>query len=412
MSDKATTLDGGLALTYAALIGMALGPIFFGSYGALQKLKSPKPAKGKADAESDSSDDEDEEDESETVSSDDAYMFPVYGSATLFGLYMVFKYVNKEYVTYLLTAYFSLIGVPALTTFFTGAVRGVTGLRLPRYHLTLTKRAESYFNVKFTNLTIAMAVVSVATTVAYVMTKNWILSNVFGIALAYNAIQLIRLDSFKTGIIMLMGLFVYDIFWVFGTEVMVSVATKFDGPIKVLWPRNLLTIQGDEPYKMAMLGLGDIVVPGVFVALALAYDRARYLKAAGYPGFKPVVPAAVLKTCYPKPYFTACFVAYIVGLVTTMAIMHVFQAAQPALLYLSPACSLSVVLVALARGELGELFAFSTEDPAEKEKKEKAEADKKLKGAEKVASPVKTRSRAQKEKKAHKSKATSDDEEE
>ena len=31
-----------------------------------------------------------------------------------------------------------------------------------------------------------------------------------------------------------MGLFFYDIFWVFGTDVMVSVATKFDAPIKVL----------------------------------------------------------------------------------------------------------------------------------------------------------------------------------
>lgn len=33
------------------------------------------------------------------------------------------------------------------------------------------------------------------------------------------------------------GLFVYDVFWVFGTDVMVSVATKFDAPIKLIFPR-------------------------------------------------------------------------------------------------------------------------------------------------------------------------------
>ncbi|KAJ1654402.1 hypothetical protein IWQ61_005668 [Dispira simplex] len=364
---EATTLDAGLGLTYAALITMALGPIYFGAYGALTRLKSPKDKKKKEKDEgavSDSSDDE-SEDESEVVSSEDAYMFPVYGSGVLFSLYMVFKYLNKEYITYLLTGYFSIIGVPALTKFFASIVRGITGIRLPRYHLQVTKRAKSLAHLKFTDLHLSMAVVAIGVTGYYVLTKNWIASNLFGIAFSLSAIQLIRLDSFKTGIIMLMGLFVYDIFWVFGTDVMVSVATKFDGPIKVLWPRNLLTLQPDEPYKMAMLGLGDIVVPGVFVALSLAFDRAQFLASQGYPGVKPVVPRALRRASFPKPYFTACFTAYFLGLITTMAVMHFFQAAQPALLYLSPACSLSVILVAFVRGELFNLFAFTTEEKPE-----------------------------------------------
>jgi Signal peptide peptidase len=37
----------------------------------------------------------------------------------------------------------------------------------------------------------------------------------------------------QIGAIMLVGLFFYDIFWVFGTDVMVTVAKSFDGPIKV-----------------------------------------------------------------------------------------------------------------------------------------------------------------------------------
>ncbi len=37
--------------------------------------------------------------------------------------------------------------------------------------------------------------------------------------------------------ILLAGLFVYDIFWVFCTPVMVSVAKSFDAPIKLLFKR-------------------------------------------------------------------------------------------------------------------------------------------------------------------------------
>lgn len=49
------------------------------------------------------------------------------------------------------------------------------------------------------------------------------------------------------------------------------------------------------------------------------------------------------------------------GLATTITVMHVFKAAQPALLYLSPACILAVLLVAVVRGELAEVFAYKSE---------------------------------------------------
>lgn len=52
--------------------------------------------------------------------------------------------------------------------------------------------------------------------------------------------------------------------------------------------------------------------------------------------------------------------------------MHQFKAAQPALLYLSPACILSVTLTALFRGELQEFWSWTDEDEDSKAK----EADK------------------------------------
>ena len=107
-----------------------------------------------------------------------------------------------------------------------------------------------------------MVIISLLLTGVYVVTKNWIVSNIFGLAFAFNAIQMLSLDSFKTGMVLLSGLFFYDIFWVFGTEVMVTVAKSFDAPIKVVWPKQWFGLQPDQAIQFTMLGLGDIVIPG------------------------------------------------------------------------------------------------------------------------------------------------------
>lgn len=49
--------------------------------------------------------------------------------------------------------------------------------------------------------------------------KPALLTNILAMSFAHNALSLLRLDSFWTGCILLSGLFVYDIWWVFGTEV-------------------------------------------------------------------------------------------------------------------------------------------------------------------------------------------------
>lgn len=77
----------------------------------------------------------------EAMSSKDAWMFPIMGSAVLFGLYLLFKFFNKDYVNMLLTLYFLLIGLfsiertihPAIARFFPKVASGATRvhLRLP-----------------------------------------------------------------------------------------------------------------------------------------------------------------------------------------------------------------------------------------------------------------------------------------
>ena len=47
-------------------------------------------------------------------------------------------------------------------------------------------------------------------------------------------------------------------------------AKSFDAPIKLLFPRVLDLAEAKAPFSM--LGLGDIVIPGIFVAIVLRYD--------------------------------------------------------------------------------------------------------------------------------------------
>jgi len=149
-------------------------------------------------------------------------------------------------------------------------------------------------------------------------------------------------------------------FWVFGTEVMVTVAKSFDAPIKVVWPKQWLGLLPDETIQFTMLGLGDIVIPGIYVALCLRFDHSLYLKKN---------PNAKKYSAFPTTYFNTCFTAYILGLITTIVIMHTFKAAQPALLYLSPACILSVLVTGIVKNQLKEVFNYTAEDSEEEKKK-------------------------------------------
>ena len=52
----------------------------------------------------------------ESLTSKDAYMFPLYGSCALLGLYVVFKLVAAHIVNMLLTCYFVLLATAAVAS--------------------------------------------------------------------------------------------------------------------------------------------------------------------------------------------------------------------------------------------------------------------------------------------------------
>ena len=122
----------------------------------------------------------------------------------------------------------------------------------------------------------------------YILKKHWLANDLLGMAFAINGVELLHLNNVVTGCILLGGLFFYDIFWVFGTDVMVTVAKSFEAPIKLVFPQVSLTKVALKSFitsvyylqdllengpmgasNFAMLGLGDIVIPGIFIALLL-----------------------------------------------------------------------------------------------------------------------------------------------
>merc|ERR1711902_79154 len=112
---------------------------------------------------------------------------------------------------------------------------------------------------------------------------------------------------------------------VFGTDVMVTVAKSFEAPIKLVFPQDLLENGPMGATNFAMLGLGDIVIPGIFIA-------------------------------------------YLAGLLLTIFVMHVYKHAQPALLHLVPACLGVPLFLALVRGDIKSMFQYEDHPNIEEKK--------------------------------------------
>ena len=216
--------------------------------------------------------------------------------------------------------------------------------------------SDEPLEVKFTMIHVVAYCISATFAAVFWITKNWMLHNVFGVSFCVQAISLVHIPTFKIAFILLAGLFIYDIFWVFGSDVMVTVAKSFDAPAKLIFPISL------NPWKQSILGLGDIVVPGIVMSMCLRYDATKAFKEADYQS------TDIFKS-FPKTYFYSVLVWYNAGLLTTGLVMFYFNHAQPALLYLCPAVSLSIITTAFFKGEFSKVMSYDESELLEKNKK-------------------------------------------
>lgn len=430
--------------------------------------KPPKKDKKKGGRETDD-EDEDEEDQGsipkmEGLEPSDALMFPLTAGLTLGGLYLIIKWLGDPTIlNKILSFYFSQMGLFFAAAFLKDALTVARSFVLPTqyrqggqiwkadqskrifttaedevrhsplpgvfgkiplpgsifaalwvYRDFAYQRAKLRAHVRglfdgkcrFGMLDILSCIVGVSAVSYFAFVgKPWWLTNFLGFSFCYGALQFMSPSTFWTGSLILGSLFFYDIYFVFYTPLMVTVATKLDIPIKLLFPRPPTPSEAPDTTSLAMLGLGDIVIPGMMLGLALRFDLFLYYKRKGdqraqngaeQESVKPQYQSATggwgerfwtgsmkpkgpeLEPPYhdsrsfPKTYFKASVVGYTVGMLTTLLVMQVFKHAQPALLYLVPGVLISLWATALFRGEVREMWEFSDgEEEEEEEDKEK-----------------------------------------
>mmetsp|Transcript_10901 Transcript_10901/g.24844 ORF Transcript_10901/g.24844 Transcript_10901/m.24844 type:complete len:390 (-) Transcript_10901:213-1382(-) len=351
--------DGGKAQSHVAtlwtsvvLIATASSCIYAGSWRSVR----PKPGEGEK---------VDDEDKPVSMTAGDAMRFPLVGSAVLLGLFTAIKLLPASMISLVVGWYFVLLGTFAIAATALpfvpfGNTRGFLKLgflnKLPKIVKLFLFEAEDVGALEVTLAELICGLGSFGFCCWYHASRHWVSNNVIGIGFCVQGIEMLSLGSVQVGMILLSGLFFYDIFWVFFTPVMVTVAKSFDAPIKLLFLRSLSasvageTGQAPKP-QFSMLGLGDIVIPGIYLALLLRMDHKRGFDKSNYFGF--------------------VFVSYILGLVATLVVMNVFNHAQPALLYLVPACLGATFLMAMKRKEVKFIFNWSEEEEEEDAKKDK-----------------------------------------
>ncbi|PSK36379.1 hypothetical protein C7M61_003848 [Candidozyma pseudohaemuli] len=217
---------------------------------------------------------------------------------------------------------------------------------------------------------------------------NWLVSNAVASALLSN-ITYVKVGNVKVAGILLLGMFAYDIYFVFRSHLMMSVATGIDIPGKLVFPKGPETLlsyaelsgltQKELRLDSSLLGLGDIMLPAIFASLCLRFDYHRFYS-------KNKLAFHRLRSIGVPSYFVALIVGYIAALVATVVAVFVFEQGQPALLYIVPSMLIAVTLTALVKGEVSQLWNYreelakyepEKEKSAKNEKKEKEdEADK------------------------------------
>ena len=448
-----TVLIRPLLFSEFLLISSAVFPIFVGAHASLSRPSSA--AKSKKQKRTDDSDDEpDEEQKLEGLSPTDAIMFPLLAGLTLTGLYYLIKLLeDPTLLNKFLNWYFAVFGTFSTTMLLADTFRTLHSFAFPRIfasqgviwevfeedrlvrshslaprsnplpavfgrlpipsymtdeiwrlrelfscelklRIFVHRYVRSSMKVSFYQL-ISFVLAIILELYFNFISKPWWLTNIFGFGFAYSALQIVSPTTVSTGVLILVALFFYDIYFVFYTPIMVTVATQLDIPAKLMFPRPRFPGESEKSNPMSMLGLGDVVLPGVMVCFALRFDLyLHYLRQQVRPptkqngSMKPkgeladgaeIVKAKWIPVAggwgeafwtlpkswqtekvvtFPKPYFEATLGGYVGGLVVTILVLQVFGHAQPALLYLVPGVCLPLLFLAYLKRDLETLWTY------------------------------------------------------
>ncbi|CAK9318264.1 unnamed protein product [Citrullus colocynthis] len=313
-----------------------------------------------------------------TLDRSQALMIPVMSSCSLLLMFYLFSSVSQ-----LLTAFTAVASVSSLffcLSPYMAYLKSQFGLADPYVSRCCSK--------SFTRIQGLLLLACSGLVAAWLVSGHWILNNLLGISICVAFVSHVRLPNVKICAMLLVCLFVYDIFWVFfserffGANVMVSVATqqasnpvhtvanslslpglqlitkKLELPVKIVFPRNLLggVIPGKNATDFMMLGLGDMAIPAMFLALVLCFDHRKSRDTVNLLDFHT----------RGHKYIWYALPGYAIGLVTALAAGVLTHSPQPALLYLVPSTLGPVIAISWIRKDFLELWEGPSPNPNDK----------------------------------------------
>lgn len=294
-----------------------------------------------------------------------AVAFVIVSSCFLLLLYFVdlYFFVTIMYLVSAALASTIIFFYPAVKSLF----RRLNALRLGIHYdsLEYTTLSDTYFDIPF----VLSSLLSIAISATWYFNSDaswvWLIQDFLGVSVCIMFLCAVRLPNLKTATILLGLAFFYDVFFVFispyifNSSVMVQVAT---GPTTSHDDENfcekypddetcqttelpmLLVVPTFSSYlsSESMLGLGDIVLPGLLLVWTARLDMRRY--------------GSLSSESASKGYFPMCLFGYAVGLLAANVAVEYFQTGQPALLYIVPVTLGSVLYRSYQSGSLKHLW--------------------------------------------------------
>eukprot|EP01126_Amoeba_proteus_P060138 TRINITY_DN7925_c0_g1_i1.p1 TRINITY_DN7925_c0_g1~~TRINITY_DN7925_c0_g1_i1.p1 ORF type:complete len:469 (-),score=93.98 TRINITY_DN7925_c0_g1_i1:214-1620(-) len=293
--------------------------------------------------------------------------------AAFSAFFIVLLYFLYSYLVYLIYALFIISatwGVNMCLRGFIYIFEQFVGKDVPLGHECVSKYCGKVYV-----LDIVVLFLSLSLPIVWVVERHsktiWILQDILASCIIFCIFKTLQIRSLKVATVLLGLFFLYDIFFVFitpffthGKSVMEAVATGSNAqpvlpttsntsspfivsqitgkhttspevlPLSLIIPHlsDVRTTCARVTTEFSLLGLGDVIMPGLFIAFCLFADCELGRE----------------KTPF---YFVISLLSYCVGFGLTYLALILMHTGQPALLYLVPCVLISVMVTSLVKGE-------------------------------------------------------------
>ena len=105
----------------------------------------------------------------------------------------------------------------------------------------------------------------------------WISNDAIGYTLLIKLVSSVQIGKLHLVLGLYALMITYDCIFVFASDVMVTVATQVENPMKFIFPQNVFSLFMEQsgPGAFSMIGFGDIFIPALLASLSLRIDFIR-----------------------------------------------------------------------------------------------------------------------------------------